>query len=299
MKQFLKNGILFFILFFVIEKGVYYILDKSSEREYDKRLEYVIKGEMNKDLIVLGSSLGGGNIIAGQIEKETGYSAFNLSYQGADIMFKEFILKTLLKFNKPPKKIILAVDSPYEFIDKSTLNFRLDRLYPLSKYNYINAELIRQEENSIMSKLFYLARVRTSNFKTELINPPSLNPFESCGSRPVIKNTQKDFVFSEAFSKYTITDEMPEKLKAFKEIQTLCKAYNIQLIFAFSPNYYNFNSKFKNRFEELMLSENKIIVYDSLNPVYRKKDNFYDALHLKKESAKVFTSEISEFINEN
>jgi hypothetical protein len=128
MKRFLKNSILFIILFFIIEKGTYYFLYKSPEREYDKRLENVINGKVNKDLIVLGSSRGSGNIIASQIEKETGLSSFNLSYQGANIIYLEFILKTLLKFNKAPSKVLLAIDNPAEFTKVSTLNFRFDRL---------------------------------------------------------------------------------------------------------------------------------------------------------------------------
>ena len=95
MKKFLLNSALFIVLFFIAEKGMYYFLQKAPDREYDKRLEHLINGEMNKDLFVFGSSRGGGNILAEQIEKETGYSSYNLSYQGANIIYQNFILKYL------------------------------------------------------------------------------------------------------------------------------------------------------------------------------------------------------------
>ena len=297
MKKFLLNSALFIVLFFIAEKGMYYFLQKAPDREYDKRLEHLINGEMNKDLFVFGSSRGGGNILAEQIEKETGYSSYNLSYQGANIIYQNFILKTLLKYNNAPKKIIMVIDNPQEFTKVPTLNFRYDRLYPLSKYNYINNELIAQNERSIISKLFCLARINTSNFKTETINPPSLNPFESCGSRPVIrKKPTNDLIFINHSTDYSILDELPEYIAAFKNIQALCNANHIQLIFVFSPNFHVFNYEFKNRFEGLMLSENKIIVYDRLNPIYKNKDFFYDESHLMKNGAEVKISGLMMFL---
>ncbi len=297
MKRFLKIGILFFTLFFILEKGTYYLLDKAPKREYDKRLDLVLRGQMNKDLIVLGSSRGGSNIIAKQIQEKTGLEAYNLSYQGANVIFQDFVFKTLLKFNKPPKKVVLAIDNPYEFKNEPSLQFRLDQLHPLSKYNYINNALINHGEQNILSKLFCLARVSKLTFNK--VKEPLLNPFESCGSRPIIKKTKKDIIYKEGSLNYLIEDESLKHLAAFKNIQTLCKANNIELIFLFSPNYHAFNSKFKNRFSELLLPENKILIYDSLNPIYKNKDYFYDISHLNKKGAKIFTLEIADFINAN
>ncbi|GAL81824.1 hypothetical protein JCM19274_383 [Algibacter lectus] len=179
MKQFLKHIILFGAILFIVDKGAYFILNKTSELEYDKRLENLLEGKMNKALFVFGSSRGSGNIIASQLQKETGYSSYNLSYQGANILYQEFILKTLLEFNNTPKKIIIAIDNPYEFNDKTTLQFRNDRLYPLSKYNYINNQLIRLGERSLLSKGLYFARVSGSMFRMKTVGPPKFKSF--CG----------------------------------------------------------------------------------------------------------------------
>ena len=300
MKQFLLKIGLFAIVFFIIDKGFYYFLDVAPKLEYDERLELVINGKINKDLIVLGSSRGADNIIASQIENQTKLSSYNLSYIGSNVIFHEFILKSILKFNEKPKIIIFSIDNPYEFIEEKSLLFRLDRLYPLSKYNYINQELINKEERNLLSWTFCLARLTKTNFALKQVKTPLENPILSCGSTPFVKKSSSSKMnFSESFEEYNTKNELPEKLKSFRRIQTICKVNNIKLIFVFSPNYCNFNTNFYRRFQKLMFAENKVLVYDNTNPLYKDEAYYFDVSHLMKNGAIVFTTEISTFINQN
>ena len=300
MKKFLLRIGLFAFVLFIFDKGFYYFLDKAPTLEYDQRLEQVINGKINKDIIVLGSSRGAGNIIASQIEKETSLSSYNLSYTGSNVLFQEFILKSVLKFNKKPKKIILSIDNTHEFIYEKTLNFKFDKLYPLSKYNYINNELIKQKERNIASHLFCLGRLSKNSFLLEQEPIPTKNPFLPCGSMPFVEKLPGyKFEFSNAIEGYDIKKELPEKLKAFKNIQAICKENNIQLIFVFSSFFKEFNTDFEKRFRKLLLPENKILIYNKANPIYKDKAYYFDASHLMKSGAIIFTSEISTFINQN
>ena len=101
MRLFLKHILLFAVLFFIIEKSAWFLLELAPDRQYDKRLENLINGKINKDLLVIGSSRGAGNILAGQLEKQTGLTSYNLSYQGSNIEFHDFLLSILLKHNQP------------------------------------------------------------------------------------------------------------------------------------------------------------------------------------------------------
>ncbi len=288
---------LFMAAFFIIEKGVYYFLDIAPNREYDKRLEYILEGNMNKELIVLGSSKGASDILAGQIEKETGLKSYNLSYQGSNIIFHEFILKALLKYNQTPKKVILMIDIPYEFIQEKSLKFRVDRLYPLSKYNYINKELINQKEKNILSWVFCTARVNQSNFELKEIKAPYHNPLDLSGSGPyVIEKHNKNFDYSFIKKPYNTKSELPDKIRAFKNVQKLCRVNNIELICIIPPNFFELNRSFIKRFSSLLTNENKLFVYDTLNPIYKDEKYFYDSSHLYIDGAKILTSEISNFI---
>ena len=298
MKPFLKNSLLFLFVFFILEKGFYYFLQQAPKLEYDTRLEQVVEGEMNKEIIVLGSSRGADNILAGEIEKATGLTTYNLSYPGSDVTFHAFILETLLRFNKAPKKVILAIDNPYEFIPEKTLVFRLDRLYPLSKYNYINQELINQNEKNSFSKVFCLARLNKSTFSFKKQGVPVFNPIDSFGSMPFLKKSAKiKFEYKRILNDYSKAIEVKEKVNAFKDIQQLCEANNVELIYVFSPNFRTFNTAFYNRFNKEVETKNKIMIYDSLNPIYKNEEYYYDESHLLKKGALVFTKEIADFIN--
>ena len=101
-----------------------FFINSSPSKEVDKRLEFVLKGKINKDIIILGSSKGSRDIIASQLESETNQTAYNLSYPGSNIEFHEFMLRTLVTFNNAPKMVILTVDNPIQFLNESLINFR-------------------------------------------------------------------------------------------------------------------------------------------------------------------------------
>ena len=299
MKKFLKSIFLFFILLFLLDKGFCFFLNEAPKKEYDKRLERVLEGKLNKDIIIIGSSLGSGNIIAENIEKGTGLTTYNLSYQGADVGFQKFILETLLKYNKPPKKVLMSIDSPHAFLT-SNLGTRYDRLVPLAKYNYINDELIKLKRNNILSKVFCLGRIIPYHIRLKKQLAPALNPLTNHGSRPIIMEKAKKNLHEYSKSTtYHKSEELKDKLAAFKSIQQMCKEKNIELTFVFSPYYHQFNNGFYNRFKELTTPNHNIFVYDTLNPIYKRSDSFYDESHLMHDSARIFTFELVDFLNNN
>ena len=301
MKRFLLNSILFLIIFFVVEKSSYYLLYKAPQKEIDKRLELVVNGKMNKELIVLGSSRGAGNIMAGQLEEETGLSSYNLSYQGTNIEFHDFILSTLLKYNEAPKKIILSIDSPHAFFKEKSLDFRVDPLIPLASNNHINNELIKRGENSMLSKVFYLGRVSKSNFNFKQKEQRLNNPIDDFGSMPLLKMSQKNkaLVFDNALIDYSLVLESQAKLAAFKHIKQLCEEHNIELTCVFSPSFRIFHQEFLERFKTLLNPENNFFVYNIERDIYTDTNYFYDVPHLNIKGAKLFTTELSTFLNEN
>jgi hypothetical protein len=301
MKRFLIYGIVFLAVFFIVEKSSYYLLYKAPQKEFDTRLELVLKGEMNKALIVLGSSRGIGNILAGELQEDTGLSSFNLSYQGSNIEFHDFMLSTVLKYNQAPKKIILSIDSPYAFFKEEALDFPISPLRPLAGYSYINNELIRRGENSMFSKLFYLGRINKTNFSFKKKTQKANNPLDAFGSMPLLnRGLQKKALSMDLnLTDYNTVTESAIKLNAFKHIQKLCKDNDIELICVFSPSFRPFDYKFLDRFERLLLPENKLFVYNLDRDIYKDASYFYDNAHLNLKGALLYTQELSAFINEN
>ncbi len=299
MKRFLFTFLIFATLFFIVEKASWYFVNNAPNREYDRRLEKVLKGDFKKEVLIIGSSRGANNILACQLEAETGLSTYNLSYIGTNIRFHDFILKTYLKFNKAPEKILLFVDHKFTFRKIPTLFFRYDLLYPFSKYEYVNNKLISENEHSFASKAIVLLRLKRDDFSVKKKKLAVNLALTDCGSKPNIIKKDKVFEFEEVIEPYDIKFENKELLRSFKNIQNVCKDYNIELIFVSSPSFSAFNIGFNSRLNDLMLAENKVFVYDTLNPIYKDSNYFNDESHLFINGAKIFTSEISDFLNKN
>ena len=298
MKRFITYIIQFAVLFFIIEKVTWLGVLNGPEKQFDRRIESVVKGEMHKELIILGSSRGIGNIIAGQLEAETQLSTYNLSYHGSNVNFQEFVLKTLLKYNEKPKLIVLSIDNPSQFIEDETLSFRDDMLKPFTRYNVINEALIERGVSSRLSTFLCSARLYKPHFLWRQKEPHKNNPQDSLGTRPLLEKTSLYLFYDKNVKPYDSSKELPEKVNAFKNIQALCKANGIALVYAISPSFNAFNYNFYKRFKT-MVDERHIVVYDTLRPEYKNTFYYFDYSHLLKSGARLFTSEISTFINQN
>ncbi len=298
MTKFFKTLILFFILFFIVDKLFYFKLNKLPNQENDKRLELLINGEINKEIIILGSSRAQNNIFAYLIEKKTNMSCFNLGYQGSNLDFQLFVLKTLLKYNAKPKHLLLVLDDEKELYNDKSLNFRFDRLFPLVKYNYYYQELIERKQISLFANFFYSARLNKNSFKF-LRSFDHIDKLLPCGSASldtISPNPNFNFIKNK---NYDEKQELPEKLIQFQEIQQICKNKGIKLTYIFPPNFKYLNKQFENRIDKLKFSTTNKYVYNKNDKRYLEKPYFYNESHLNDRGAKVFTNEIAEFLNKN
>jgi len=299
MKRFIINISLFCAIFFAYDKVFFVVANKSAEVVHDKRLGLLLAGEINKDLIIMGSSRGARAIIASQIEDETGLSAYNISYRGSDIDYHEFTLRTLLKFNTPPSYLFLVIDDSLEFLpNERHLLFRKECLYPLVKHPYIWKELAERENKEVLlSQLLFLNRLNISNFDLRRKPISSKDTILDCGSMPVSFQKKKENYYYDFEEKaYPIEKEDPEKVELFRNILQLCQSNQIKLTIIFPPNYKIHSIGFEDRIRQLGGDNIDYFVYDDQNPFYRNTDYFYDERHLKVNGATMFTNEIINYI---
>lgn len=296
MKRFLLHIALFVLLFLIIDQLFYVFIAHAPKKEDDQRLQYVLDGQMNKDVIILGSSRGANNIIAKQLEDSTGWSTYNLSYRGSNIEFQEFLLKTLLKYNQPPKYLCLVIDNSSEFKTVATLNFRYDRLFPLKNYVYINDYLVLHHKQNALSKYLNLARVKRKDFIWSPKPVLPINVLTSHGSKINALDADSTLVYKRDIKTYDTAEEEQAKLNAFKSIQQICEAKGIHLIYVFPPNFVAFNTSFYKRFKEIDVDTNDVMIYNQKELKYQDYKYFRDESHLNKLGAEVFTKELSDFI---
>lgn len=301
MRSFALKLFLFAAIFFAYDKLFLIVTELSARAEADKRLEYLIRGEINKDIIVLGSSRGARAILAGELEKQTGMSAYNLCYPGSNVEFHEFLMRTLVEFNNPPRILLLVVDDDTYFFESTagTIIYRKDRLYPLVKYPHIRSEMVRiGEKDRLLPELLVLNRLNKANFDLRKKQFTAVDTILSCGSMPISwKNRNGEDRYLVAYEReYPVSDEIREKTDAYKEIVKACEDCNIKLVVIFTPIRRAHSNSFEARIRELTGVVGEIYVYDRKNPAYRDSDHYHDGGHLLNTGAAIFTIELSGYL---
>lgn len=303
MKRFLLKISLFALIFLLFDRLFLIIRNRSPKQQLDNRLEKVLNNQLDADVYVLGSSRGARNVIASQIQDSIGIPVYNLSYPGSNIEFHEYLLRRLLKFEKKkPGLVILAVDDMAELTSNSSLVFRLDRLYPLVKYDDVRNTLVEKgEKNPILSKLFILHQLSRSNFErrqVSVIRPR--DTITSCGSMPISFQSDKfDRKYSDTLSIYAVGDELEYKRASFLRFIDLCNKNGIQLIIAFPPNFRKPTIGFESRIKFLANNKASFMHYDTTKVQYTEENYYFDGSHLKNNGAKLFTSELATFVKHN
>ncbi|MBA0884745.1 hypothetical protein [Flavobacterium undicola] len=290
MKQFLKMIVLFLLLFFLVDKLFHWKIQALSNRELDKRLEWILEGKMNKAILIFGSSRAQHNLYSDAIQDSLKMPTFNLGYRGCTIDFQLFILKAVLKHNKKPEIIFLTIDDDREFLPEKTLQFRYDKLYNLVKYQEITNELIARKELSPFAVALYSARLGWEQF----LKPNPITKYENWTATGTVLLDFKATDFDEKRmqnKKYNIKLELPERLTAFKEFQKICKAESIKLYVFIPPNFKIQNKEFENRLKSLII-DNKIELYSKKTSFFNNPQYFFDASHLNKKGAILYTNEI-------
>ena len=301
MKLFWIRLLIFSLCFFAFDKLFIFQRNRIASLEVDTRLENIITGHMNKDVLIFGSSRGARNIIASQISGELGVKAYNLSYPGSDIQFQDFLLKEVIKNNKPPKLIILTVDDSQELAANKLLKFRFDRLYPLVKYPAIREELVaRGEKSAFFSKMFILYQLGKNCFSFSQKRFSKLDSIGNCGSMPLsFQKANYEFSYSNDALKYSGTIESRDKINSFLDFVNICHNKHIKLVIVFPPNFRRPNRDFEKRIISLAGEKTFFIHYDTTESVYYDKKFYYDGSHLVTSGAKIFTEEIIDNLSKN
>ena len=215
--------------------------------------------------------------------------------------YHDFIVQTLVKFNEPPKLILLVVDDNHAFVDGGPMIlFRRDRLYPLVKYPYIWKEMAKRGYlDSDLSSFVVLQRLNKYNFNLKQKRFTPNDTIISCGSMPYSwQNEGEIWDYDSTERLYPLESEEPALVAAFQNMIQTCKENNIDVVILFPPNYKSPSQSFEERIRFLSNEETFYHFYDIENPIYKNKDYYYDTDHLMREGAMIYTDEVIAFINE-
>lgn len=296
MKKFLSMILIFAATFLVVDRLLILVRDSAPKREVDRRLELILDGKVDKDILILGSSRGARSVIAKVFTDSLALSAYNFAYPGSDVTFHEYVLRLLLanKKNKIPQSIILVVDDSDELQVSKSLKFRLDRLYPLVGYRSVRDEMVRRKEKKwLVNELLVAHQLNKSNFLFKQKKFTKNDSIMPCGSMP-ISHQKKTFDKKYKTVRYTYSreKELIQKIKAFRSITKMCKENNIRLIVAIPPNFRLPAIGFDKRLKQVMGGYGYVWCYDTNNPVYKNSEFFFDNAHLQTNGSYVYTNEL-------
>ncbi len=298
---YIRKFIILVIVCLLADKALFFLLNRDIEANFDWRLNKVIQGKVNTEVLIIGSSRGARGIIASDIESKLKMKTLNLCYPGSNVVFHDFVLTTYLKYNRKPKIVVLSVDDDLEFVENPWLGYRVDVLYPLTKNDYINDILIERKENSRYSKYFNIPRLRKIHLN---FGAPKLEKTDSilpCGSMPIrFRNKEAIFGIRDTnIVTYNKTLENSFYVDSYLHILKTCEKENIKVYLAIPPNYKPMNPTFIARLKELTPKNVKAHIYNQSEKRYCDSLYFYDLTHLRRNGAKLYTKELADFLFES
>jgi hypothetical protein len=305
MEQFLKH-ILFFLLFIIL---LAYPLDILISNHLNKSNyawgEYstwndLYNGQINSEIVIYGSSRAWRHIDPELLEKSFCLPTYNMGIDGHNFWLQYLRHKTLLKYNKNPKYIILSIDIwslaknnelynsnqflPYMLNNSDIIDFTssykgfttLDYHLPLIRY-FGNKRAVMQ---SIENTFFF----------------PSHATKRKKGFQGADLVWNDDLYNAKKNTEYYEAQLDPTLIELFENFLLESKKFDIEVILVYTPEYIDGQKFVKNRKEIVTLFKKFSQKYDILFLDYSnakictKKEYFYNASHLNKTGAELFTN---------
>jgi hypothetical protein len=276
-------------------------LKQSREGEFGVWND-IYNGKVNSDIVVYGSSRAMVHMDPRIISDSMQTTCYNLGINGHNFWLTYLRHKELLKFNKKPKLIIHSIDV-FTLTKRPDL-FNSDQFLPYMMNN-------RDVEEAISSYKgfgfydFHLPLLRYSGkYKTiggifkYMIRPTASDSGRYRGFSAQNHSWNDDLERAKIkFADFRV-DLDTASISLFDRYIRECIADGIEIVFVYTPEYIEGQEFVKNRreildtFKEFAVKYNlKYIDYSADSISYQKK-YFYNASHLNKEGAELFTAKL-------
>lgn len=309
MLKFIKSGISFSVIFFMIYPFVIFLMGNYLPSSFLFRINYLNENSQtfyslsevvnykDVDILILGSS----HSFVGfdsRIFNKNGYSTYNLGTSAQTPLQTQVLLKRHLeKLN--PRLIIYEVYPPY-ILANDGVQSALDLLsHTINDKNSIEMAFMVNDIKVYNTLIYSLTR--------------DVLPFNKLKKNFIINEPQKignDFYIPGGFlakkiSFFKFTIQPKEKLiyedkqlKAFEENIKLIKRNNIKLILVFAPLPKSTYNSYINM-DEIQCLFNKYENYYNFNEMLDLNDSlhFYDRDHINPIGVELFNAELIKIIN--
>lgn len=315
MKLFLK-GVLFFLLPALL---LVYPLDIFLSKQLQKSRfhasgEYstwndLYNGAINVEVAIYGSSRAWVQIDPMILERQLNKSAYNFGIDGHNFWLQYLRHKSFLKHNPKPQTIIISVD--IFTLQKRPNLFNANQFLPYMLHNE-EIEYYTSSYEGFSSHDYNIPLIRylgkfdaIRDALKAFIHRPSPRSGRQKGYKPVKKEWNKDFERAKRQMAYYEVHQDSTSIKLFEEFLVECAADNIEVVMVYAPEYIEGQEFVKGREEVIRLYESfsekyavKFLNYSDDELCFDKK-YFFNATHLNKRGAELFTQKLADDINAN
>jgi hypothetical protein len=284
----------------LINAGLHHI--KTSQFGVSNK---IVRGEINADVIISGSSRAVSHYDPRIIQETSGYNAFNIGRNGSQTDMQVAVLKTYLKHNRKPRLVLHNLDS-FSFVTTT-------EVYDPAQYiPYLNETDLYAALHKIEGPVWWKSKnlpmygyaVEDMRFnwvlgvKALLGRSPREDFF--LGFNPRAGQWTEEF---ESFKSANTTGVSfaiePAGVEVMNDLAGLCRDNGIKLIFVYSPEYRGMQALTKNRaeifarFREISERYN-VPIWDFSD--WEHSDNrayFRNSQHLNAEGAELFSADLA------
>ena len=308
MKLFFKKILIFFFPFLLFSLIFDVFLSNQLRKSVDfAQGEYsvwndIIEGNIHADFVIYGSSRAWVHIDPQIIEKQLHLTSYNLGIDGHNFYFQYLRHQLLLEHNNPPKIVVLSLDM--FSLEKRRGLYNLDQFLPYMFYNNQMIKYLKIHQGFSFFD-YYIPLLRFSgntsaiyrSFKNAIV-PNQQQLWRNKGFKGMERTWTSDLI--KAREKMTFfTAHIDTDLKNLLISFLLeCKSKNIQIIFVYTPEFIEGQNFVENRediisFYEHLASEYNLPFLDYSNDdLCSNKSYFYNASHLNKRGATIFTNKL-------
>lgn len=305
MRKFLKNLLYFIIPILLVSYGMDVFISKNLLKSNVSPGNYntwndIYNGKVNSDVLIYGSSRAAMQIDPSILKDSLNLKVYNFGMLGHNFLTQYLRHIEYLKYNQPPKQIIMCVD--YFSFEKRKDLYESDQFLPYMLWNYNIWNYTKSYPGfSFMHHTLPLLRYFG---KGTAIRKAFSVAFEKNTGRPLkhkgYRSTDKpwDKDMEQARLKrglYTIKNN-PESIQLFNRFLQECSRNKINVTLVYPPEYFEEKNDVANREDTFKILKSMASKYNvpfldySKDTLCLKKEYFYNALHLNKRGVNLFSA---------
>ncbi len=309
MKRFLYKISLLLLPLILISYPVDIFISNQLKQSHNLSGEYEVLsdlygGHANCDIAIYGSSRAWVHINPQILEDSLGVSAYNFGIDGHNFWLSYLRHLDLLKYNDKPKQIIMSVDI-FALQKRSNL-YQMEQFLPFMLWNgnirkytstYIGYNIL---DYFIPLKRYFGQKTILKECSAIARNKNPFNEFRTKGYAGMNRTWNSDLEKAQSMQDKFQVHMHQESIELFERFINECKEDNIDLVLVYTPEYIEGQNFIANRNDILDIFKNFAEEYGLLYLDYSdhemclNRDYFYNASHLNKEGAELFTRVLAE-----